>query len=231
SSQPEGTPRRGGKRQEKRAPAPKVGFRLVAFLALLAGILFQLFPAGLFGRSREKTPPSASGKGGEGLGVFASRPQGGPQEGGAGHETRDLSVPWVFGIVGFLAVSGIAIQFILAGMLSGLKSKPAPRDRFTPIEQVRRAAGPPAQYPRLQVSPPADLQTFRQREETELDTYGWVNQSSGVVRLPIERAMDLLMEQGLPVREGEQGGQTGPSSYDLIQKRLPQDQPKGQGEK
>lgn len=39
------------------------------------------------------------------------------------------------------------------------------------------------------------LQELRQRETAELNSYGWVNQEEGVIRLPVERAMDLVLEE------------------------------------
>ena len=40
---------------------------------------------------------------------------------------------------------------------------------------------------------------MRAREDAVLTTYGWVDRNTGVARIPIERAMDLLVERGLPV--------------------------------
>ena len=37
-------------------------------------------------------------------------------------------------------------------------------------------------------------------EEKTLYSYGWVDEKAGTVRIPIERAMDLLVQRGLPVR-------------------------------
>jgi hypothetical protein len=34
-----------------------------------------------------------------------------------------------------------------------------------------------------------------------LQSYGWIDQQKGVVRIPIERAMELTAERGLPVRK------------------------------
>jgi hypothetical protein len=38
------------------------------------------------------------------------------------------------------------------------------------------------------------LKDLRAREETELTTYGWIDQKAGVVRLPIDRAMELTLQ-------------------------------------
>ena len=47
---------------------------------------------------------------------------------------------------------------------------------------------------------PVNLQALRKKEQDALTTYGWVDQHAGVVRIPMERAKDLLLERGLPVR-------------------------------
>lgn len=36
------------------------------------------------------------------------------------------------------------------------------------------------------------------REAVELSSYGWVDQATGAVRIPLERAIDLVLEEGLP---------------------------------
>jgi hypothetical protein len=40
----------------------------------------------------------------------------------------------------------------------------------------------------------AKLQDLRAGEQTELTTYGWIDQKSGVIRLPIDRAMELTVQ-------------------------------------
>jgi hypothetical protein len=54
--------------------------------------------------------------------------------------------------------------------------------------------------PRLQREPRTDLRDMRAAEDQLLTHYGWVDQAKGVVRLPIERAMDILAQKGLPAR-------------------------------
>ena len=76
---------------------------------------------------------------------------------------------------------------------------------------VNQLLGPPASPfaetqampagPRLQVRPAQDLKQLRQAEDDRLNSYGWVDQKAGTVRIPIDRAMDLLVEKGLPVHE------------------------------
>jgi hypothetical protein len=53
--------------------------------------------------------------------------------------------------------------------------------------------------PRLQASEPLDLRAFREEQERTVTTYGWVDKSQGVVRIPVDEGMRLLLERGLPV--------------------------------
>ena len=58
-----------------------------------------------------------------------------------------------------------------------------------------------APQPRLQADPSRDLAAFRAREESILQSYGWVDRKAGIIRIPIERAIDLTAERGLPARK------------------------------
>ncbi len=55
-------------------------------------------------------------------------------------------------------------------------------------------------HPALLVNEPSVLGEFNARQRAAQDTYGWLDQAAGTVRLPIERAKDLVLERGLPVR-------------------------------
>lgn len=61
-------------------------------------------------------------------------------------------------------------------------------------------AGPLPQPPppRLQVRPKSDLERLRANERQQLDGAGWVDRGQQIAHIPIERAMQLLMQCGLP---------------------------------
>ena len=80
------------------------------------------------------------------------------------------------------------------------------------LAERETAAQPPAAYvaesdpdaleppgPRLQVTPETDLAAFRAQEEAVLSAYAWMDKEEGVVRIPIEEAMRIVAEEGLPV--------------------------------
>jgi hypothetical protein len=72
-----------------------------------------------------------------------------------------------------------------------------------PLASTLARTEPPA--PRLQPDPRADLLAQRALEDALLETYGWVDKSRGIVRVPIERAIDVLAERGLPARPAAPG--------------------------
>jgi hypothetical protein len=67
-----------------------------------------------------------------------------------------------------------------------------------PLAGDLRRTAPPA--PVLQTAPIDDLVALRARERSLLETYGWIDKERGIVRIPIEKAMDLLATRGLPAR-------------------------------
>ena len=69
----------------------------------------------------------------------------------------------------------------------------------TPFGQLEQKQIPP--LPRLQVNPVEDLVEVRKQQSSALDSYGWVDRSRGIVHIPIDRAMDLILARGgLPAR-------------------------------
>jgi hypothetical protein len=58
--------------------------------------------------------------------------------------------------------------------------------------------------PRLQAEPIRDLKQLRAAEDTILGSYGWVDVRGGVVRIPIDRAMELLVESPPPSRPAQE---------------------------
>jgi hypothetical protein len=54
--------------------------------------------------------------------------------------------------------------------------------------------------PRLQLdNGDQDLADLHEREDLLLNYYSWIDRSKGTVRIPIERAMELIAQRGLPV--------------------------------
>jgi hypothetical protein len=129
------------------------------------------------------------------------------QEAGAqtprGYEESDARLRPVLTFGAGLAVFALVVLLAMAGMFGYFARRQARWDR--PLPPVAATPVPPV-GPRLQTAPARDLKDMRWTEELQLSTYGWVDKEAGIVRIPIDRAMDLLAERGLPVRgEGGKG--------------------------
>jgi hypothetical protein len=61
-----------------------------------------------------------------------------------------------------------------------------------------RTKEPP--LPNLQTQPFKDIYTLRQDEAKKLGSYGVVDKEGGIVRIPIDRAMELMLQRGFPSR-------------------------------
>ncbi|HEY7098122.1 MAG TPA: hypothetical protein VH437_15455 [Terriglobales bacterium] len=133
-------------------------------------------------------------------------------------EREDLSPRSVISFFVGLAVAGVLIYFVLTGiykLLDAYEARNQPQQN--PLAKTRRAdtrtvtSGDVQQFPepRLESNERTELNGFRLREEQTLNSYGWVDQKAGIVHIPIDRAMELIVERGLPTRP--QAGTVPPS--------------------
>jgi hypothetical protein len=113
-----------------------------------------------------------------------------------GHEASEVNVRAIssFGVGLFLGV--IVAAFLMWFLFDQLVKRDAAHETPPePMEAANPKKEPPE--PRLQVTPPIDLQKFRAAEEEKLNSYGWVDPEKGVVRIPVSRALDLVAKDGL----------------------------------
>lgn len=118
----------------------------------------------------------------------------------ARHEDSDVNVPAIlgfgFGLLVTVAVAYVAI-FGLFRYFDGREGAKAPAEYPLAASHGRRV--PPE--PRLQTDPAQDMRDLRAKEDDLLGSYGWVDRNAGSVRIPIDAAMKLTLERGLPARQ------------------------------
>jgi hypothetical protein len=103
-------------------------------------------------------------------------------------------VGWMtLGLLAIIAIAVVAMWFLGIGVEKRLMAGDPPPPA---LPEARVEHQPPA--PNLQVDPRQQLLDLRAEEERILTTYGWIDRAQGLTRVPIDRAMDLLVEQGLP---------------------------------
>jgi hypothetical protein len=122
-----------------------------------------------------------------------------------GYETTDADAGPVVRFAIFLLVLTLAIAGLVVGFYKYLDARETAEkaQRYPMSEMVERPLPP---RPRLQTYPFTDITTMRADERTMLNEYAWVNKSTGVVRIPIERAIEVLAERGLPHRAAPPAG-------------------------
>jgi hypothetical protein len=114
------------------------------------------------------------------------------------HEARDIEPRAVtrFGLV--LVFVTIASLLVLIPFFRVLESFGDARQGGPAPLAFDLDREPPA--PRLQEQPRLDVTALREEEEAVLGSFAWVDQDAGVVRVPIEHAIDLIAERGVPER-------------------------------
>ena len=122
-----------------------------------------------------------------------------PSPPGAPHdryERRDADTATLLRFAFWLFVTMVVIIFGMKWVFVYYAKSQQLGPPASPFENARVL--PPA--PRLQAAPRTELKNYRDVQNERLTSYGWVDQQNGVVRIPIERAMDLLLERALPAR-------------------------------
>jgi hypothetical protein len=123
-------------------------------------------------------------------------------------EREDMAPGAVFASLAGLAVVGIVIYFIIIGMYQYLDRyerahQPLQNPLAVPQADTRHVQPQEIDQfpqPRLETNERMELNDFRLAEEKRLHSYGWVDEKAGVVHIPIERAMKMIVQQGIPLR-------------------------------
>jgi hypothetical protein len=143
------------------------------------------------------------------------------------YERRDIGVRAVYYFLGGLAIALVLAYFVIDGFyhflerrsqadqapVSPLAAKaPADTRRLPPDYKTDSEGADYEKYlrknfpePQLETNERTELNTIRLHEEDTLSTYGYVDENAGTVRIPIDRAMELLAQRGLPTRTQPSG--------------------------
>lgn len=112
----------------------------------------------------------------------------------AGYETTDAPTPPA--VIGMVVLVALMVIGFVGGKVfeeiftaTEVKSRPEP----SPLAVREEVSGP-----KLQAHPEVQLEAYLESERQKLASYGWVDRSRGIVRIPIEVAMDIVARDGLP---------------------------------
>ena len=111
-----------------------------------------------------------------------------------GYDRTEASLGPLVGFGIALALLIVVSLLVSAWMASDFEERILGESELHPLRELRE--GPPG--PVLQARPTGELLERLHSEESLLRTYGWIDRPNGVVRIPIERALALVAERGVP---------------------------------
>jgi hypothetical protein len=129
-------------------------------------------------------------------------------------EQEDLSPVGIFYFMAGLAVVGVVIYFIVVGMYRFLdaydRRHQAPANPMSiqtgvdarvtmPFPEALSKIDQTFPKPVLEHSEMTQFNEVLEKQDRTLASYDWVDKDKGVVRIPIDKAMELLAQRGLPV--------------------------------
>lgn len=144
--------------------------------------------------------PKRSSTGATGTRIMAEHshtpPGGNPIE----HELTDAQASPIVKFLLVLVIVSISVAGLMVVFYNFLEGREAREKtaRYPLAAGVERPLPPP---PRLQTYPFEDIKDLRQEQDRLIERYQWVDKSAGVVRIPVERAIEVLAERGLPYRQ------------------------------
>lgn len=157
------------------------------------------------------------------------------------HEFTDVPIKPIAMFLTGLLIATVIIYFLMYLLFNTLEKQAASQEAAqpkSPLAQERQVEPP---EPRLQLIPshrihPLDeLVQMKQEESQALSSYGWVDQQSGAVRIPIEKAKEIAIGRGLgarpqgqpPAQGATQGKQPAPADQQAMEQAVPTDASSG----
>ena len=136
-----------------------------------------------------------------------------------GYEQSDVRVTGILVFLAALAIFVVVTAVLCYGIgkvfNAELNKEDGPNNKWTQTVNIRQLGDLPSNpemqrkvaelaqqfpTPRLQLDDGnQDITDLHAREDLLLENYSWADQSQGKVRIPIERAMELVAQSGLPV--------------------------------
>jgi hypothetical protein len=136
--------------------------------------------------------------------------QHGVETGQIDREIDVKNILWMgLGLVGI----ALAVHLLIWGLLRGFDKLDDRRD--VPLTPIEASSPQPAEFPgpNLQINDEQDMRVMREEEDRLLGKAGWVDRQGGVMRVPMDVAIDVIARRGVgPAVVGGTGGASGVSA-------------------
>jgi hypothetical protein len=150
-----------------------------------------------------------------------------PVDASLGYEASDVKVTGILVFIVslgiFVAVTGFVCYGIGKVINANMNKEDGPNSKWTKTVEIRQLGNLPSSpemqnkvaeitkdfpQPRVQIDDGnIDVADLHAREDILLDNYTWIDPSKGTVRIPIEQAMQIIAQKGLPVAPAQEGQQ------------------------
>jgi hypothetical protein len=116
-----------------------------------------------------------------------------------GHEESEVGIRGILTFGTALIVLAIVVQFVLGAFMRYFSRDEKELAKLRPARFAEERGQFPS--PRLQSNPGLDTRAFVKDEYEDMRSYGWADRKAKVGKIPIERAMEVVLEHGLPVHK------------------------------
>jgi hypothetical protein len=131
-----------------------------------------------------------------------ARPQGDQHDHRTtGHEANNLRVRGLLVFAAALVGVTVLVSLVLTLVMREFSNEERQLDRL----EVPRFAGDTREFPapRIGADPTEELTRMKREDLGRLADYGWIDRAAGIAHIPIDRAIDILAERGLPAARGD----------------------------
>lgn len=112
-----------------------------------------------------------------------------------GYETRDVNIRAILWLGAGTVIGAVVVHVALWFLMERFNFQAQRNDpELSPLAEGK----PEPPGPRLQDEPNRDYARYRADEEKKLTSHGWVDEQQKIARIPVSRAMDIILEHGLP---------------------------------
>lgn len=121
-----------------------------------------------------------------------------------GHDIPYKALYWIIGILLIVALVTALLLWPAVRGLVHLSDRANASQRAVPVSADRPSG------PLLQPKPENDMRAFRTLQTEITESYGWQDRGAGIARIPVERASEIVLEEGVgPLSGGLPTSSTG----------------------
>ena len=124
----------------------------------------------------------------------------GPTPPGAKYEHTDIDTSVGYKFALWLSVAMVISVFIVYGTFYFFERRAKAADTAAQKYPLAATSERQMPVPALQNQPFRDIYQLRHGEDEKLTGYGWVDKDGGVTHIPIDRAMEVMLQRGFPSR-------------------------------